>query len=145
MLRKIHSADGFPGVEDLLFGRRFRLFDAHAEMHLTGQAGAIIARRARGDLPCHAGWRRVDRPAAADGRASPGFKRPAVLAPWPIVAELPAREHVHGFDDIRYEERGAVGYLHFDFYNGALSPRRNAIDCAALMREPAGGRRESSC
>ncbi len=27
--------------------------------------------------------------------------------------------HVGG--EIRYEERGAVGYLHFDFYNGALS------------------------
>ena len=23
--------------------------------------------------------------------------------------------------EIHYEERGAVGYLHFDFYNGALS------------------------
>jgi len=32
VLRKIHCADGVPGVEDRLFERRFRLFDAHPEI-----------------------------------------------------------------------------------------------------------------
>ena len=45
VLRKIHSADGFPGVEDLLFNRRFRLFDAHPEARLAGRPGMLIARR----------------------------------------------------------------------------------------------------
>ncbi|MBM7093964.1 hydrogenase maturation protein, partial [Streptomyces sp. S12] len=27
----------------------------------------------------------------------------------------------HGYRQIRYREAGAVGYLHFDFYNGAMS------------------------
>ena len=34
ILRKLHAADGFPGVEDILLGRRFRLFDAHREERL---------------------------------------------------------------------------------------------------------------
>ena len=65
VLRKIHSADGFPGVEDLLFGHRFRLFDAHPESHLTGTPGALIARRHGAHLPRHARRRGVDRPVAA--------------------------------------------------------------------------------
>jgi putative two-component system protein, hydrogenase maturation factor HypX/HoxX len=118
VLRKIHSADGFPGLEDLLFGRRFKLFDAHAEMHLTGQAGAIIARRH--EAICRAtadGAVWIGQLQPMDG--DPSFKRPAVSALADVASSLP--ESAAGFDDIRYEELGPVGYLHFDFYNGALS------------------------
>ena len=45
VLRKIHSGDGFPGVEDALFDRRFRLFDARPETTLSGRPGTLIARR----------------------------------------------------------------------------------------------------
>ena len=45
VLRKIHSADGAPGVHDVLLERRFSLFDAHREPDLTGEPGALIARR----------------------------------------------------------------------------------------------------
>src|SRR5450756_94258 len=44
VLRKLHAADGFPGVEDMLFERRFRLFDGHREEHLAGRPGTLIAR-----------------------------------------------------------------------------------------------------
>jgi putative two-component system hydrogenase maturation factor HypX/HoxX len=119
VLRKIYSADGFPGVEDQLLGRRFRLFDAHAEMRMRGEAGAIIARhheaicRATAD---GAVWIAQLRPMDAD---KPGFKRPAVSALGDFANCLPECEG--DFADIRYEEIGSVGYLHFDFYNGALS------------------------
>ena len=36
----------------------------------------------------------------------------------PIDAPLPPG---HTYREIAYEERGGVGYLHFDFYNGAMS------------------------
>ena len=39
--------------------------------------------------------------------------------------------------EIRYEERGAVGYLHFDFYNGALS----TAQCERLRAAYARARR----
>jgi putative two-component system hydrogenase maturation factor HypX/HoxX len=128
VLRKIHSADGFPGVEDLLFNRRFRLFDAHPEERLAGPPGTVIARRH--DAICRATrdaavWIGELQPADAPHRS---FKRPAVLALGALAEALPRSEHdvvdgsgVPGYREIRYEERGAVAYLHFDFYNGALS------------------------
>jgi putative two-component system protein, hydrogenase maturation factor HypX/HoxX len=43
VLRKIRSADGFPGVKDELLGRELYLYDARAETNLHGEAGALIA------------------------------------------------------------------------------------------------------
>ena len=58
-------------------------------------------------------------------------------------APLPAE---HTFREIAYEEHGGVGYLHFDFYNGAMSTEQ----CRRLLRRlpstPArGARPRSSC
>ena len=127
VLRKIHSADGFPGVEDVLFNRRFRLFDAHPDMHLAGRPGEVIARRH--DAICRATldgavWIGQLQPVEGPPHS---FKRPAVLALGALADDLPRSEgdsnDTSGFagGEIRYEESGAVGYLHFDFYNGALS------------------------
>jgi putative two-component system hydrogenase maturation factor HypX/HoxX len=127
VLRKIHSADGFPGVEDVLFNRRFRLFDAHPDMHLAGRPGELIARRH--DAICRATldgavWIGQLQPVEGPPHS---FKRPAVLALGALADDLPRSEgdsnDTSGFarGEIRYEESGAVGYLHFDFYNGALS------------------------
>lgn len=135
VLRKIHSADGFPGVEDVLYGRRFRLFDACSEGRLTGAPGALIARR--GEAICRATrdgavWIGELQPM---GVAERGFKHPATLAlgtlaeglPWSAEGR-PEERDACGHGEIRYEERGALGYLYFDFYNGALSTQR----CARL-------------
>jgi putative two-component system hydrogenase maturation factor HypX/HoxX len=127
VLRKIHSADGFPGVEDVLFNWRFRLFDAHPDMHLAGRPGEVIARRH--DAICRATldgavWIGQLQPVEGPPHS---FKRPAVLALGALADDLPRSEgdsnDTSGFagGEIRYEESGAVGYLHFDFYNGALS------------------------
>jgi putative two-component system hydrogenase maturation factor HypX/HoxX len=135
VLRKIHSADGFPGVEDLLFDRCFRLFDAHAEGCLAGRSGMLIARRH--DAICRAtrdGAVWIGQLQPVEGRQR-SFKRPAVLALGTLADSLPRSDDTplaaSGFPDgseIRYEERGAVAYLHFDFYNGALS----AAQCERL-------------
>jgi putative two-component system hydrogenase maturation factor HypX/HoxX len=132
VLRKIHSADGVPGVEDRLFDRGFRLFDARPESHLAGPPGRVIARR-------HGSICRATRDGAVwIGQLQPidgprrSFKRPAVLALGSAADGLP-----HTDDDpaapgaaapagavdaeIRYQERALVGYVYFDFYNGALS------------------------
>jgi putative two-component system hydrogenase maturation factor HypX/HoxX len=131
VLRKIYSADGFPGVEDVLFDRRFRLFDAHPEGCLTGAPGTLIARR-------HNAICRATRDGAVwvgelqpVDTTRPTFKRSAVLALGAQAGALPCiqddpteQSDVRGDREIRYEERGAVGYLHFEFYNGALSTQR---------------------
>jgi putative two-component system protein, hydrogenase maturation factor HypX/HoxX len=128
VLRKIHSADGFPGVEDSLFGVSCRLFDACAEDTLRGEPGEIIARR----------YGAVCR-ATRDGavwighikKLVPGektFKLPATLVLHDRLGAVP--ESALAFDaspasqtykDIWYEEDAGVGYLHFDFYNGAMN------------------------
>jgi putative two-component system hydrogenase maturation factor HypX/HoxX len=128
VLRKIHSADGFPGVEDLLFNRRFRLFDAHPEGHFGGRPGMVIGRRH--DAICRATrdgavWIGQLQPVERSQRS---FKRPAALALGALAdglsnldGDVADASGVHGDSEIRYEECGAVGYLSFDFYNGALS------------------------
>jgi putative two-component system protein, hydrogenase maturation factor HypX/HoxX len=130
VLRKIHSADGFPGVEDELFERRFRLFDAVADRRLAGIPGRLIARR-------HGAICRATRDGAVwIGQLQPvegavrSFKRPAALALGTLADTLPdgGADGPDPDADIRYEERGAVGYLHFGFYNGAIS----AIQCERL-------------
>jgi putative two-component system hydrogenase maturation factor HypX/HoxX len=120
VLRKIDAADGFPGVEDRLLNRRFRLFDAHPETLLTGKPGSLIARR-HGAI-CRATldgaiWIGQLQPTEVAHR---GFKQPAVLALGSLADALPELDD-HPAGEIRYEECGAVGRLHFDFYNGALS------------------------
>jgi len=128
VLRKIHSADGFPGVEDILFGRRFKLFDARSETQLAGRAGEIVARR--NEAICRATrdgavWIGQLQSVEAVQRS---FKRPAVLALGTLADSLPRSERdptgANGFagdGEIRYEEHGLVGYVYFDFYNGGLS------------------------
>ena len=46
VLRKIHAAEGHPGVLDDIQGVAFHLFGAHRERALRGQPGEIIATRA---------------------------------------------------------------------------------------------------
>jgi len=56
--------------------------------------------------------------AVATADADAAFKLPVALAfprEWAALPALP------GDDEIRYEQHGAVGVLHFDFYNGAMS------------------------
>jgi putative two-component system hydrogenase maturation factor HypX/HoxX len=143
VLRKIHSADGSPGVEDVLFGRRFRLFDAHPECQLAGRPGMLIARRH--DAICRATrdgavWIGQLRPVEG---SQPSFKRPAAFAlgaaadGLPSVDGDPTDETGSGSGEILYQECGAVGYLHFDFYNGALS----TAQCERLRAAYARARR----
>jgi putative two-component system hydrogenase maturation factor HypX/HoxX len=130
VLRKINAADGVPGVHDALFGESCQLFDAQRIDGLRGQPGALLGRAGSAVLR-----------ATADGAISIGhvlrpqharpFKLPAAVAFADAVAALPQIDGAPG-SDIRYEEEGAVGYLHFDFYNGAMSSAQCAQLIAAL-------------
>ncbi len=127
VLRKLRGADGSPGVLDQLFEQSLYLFDAHPEDELRGEAGALVARRdgalcrATRDGAVWIGHVR-DR-ATAQGRA---FKLPATVRFRDQVRDLPEVPLVpwegvgrRTYQEIRYRERAGVGYLSFDFYNGA--------------------------
>jgi len=127
VLRKIDAADGFPGVADALFGEPCHLFDACREARLTGEPGAVIARRetalARATVD-GAVW-------IGHVKRRDGIKLPATLAfaaEVAGVAEAPlpgwfAADHAT-WQDIRYVEVNEVGFLHFEFYNGAMGTRQ---------------------
>ena len=124
VLRKIRAADGFPGVADSLFDQPCHLFDAWPEATLRGTPGTLIARRETAVLR-----------ATVDGavwighaRQPDGIKLPASRAFVAEAAALPQapldnwwRIDRPTWQDIAYEEVGAVGFLHFEFYNGAMS------------------------
>jgi putative two-component system hydrogenase maturation factor HypX/HoxX len=127
IVRKLHAADGSPGVADTLFGVGCHLYDAHAEplahrqlpgTPLAQRDGAVLCATRDGGV-----WighvRRSDR---ADS-----FKLPAMLAfadeaaTLPQYVPAPGPNASRGWREVRYEAQGEVGYLHFDFYNGAMS------------------------
>ncbi|MCM8613990.1 hydrogenase maturation protein [Accumulibacter sp.] len=135
VLARLHAADGFPGVADELFGEPCLLFDAWPEDILRGgPAGAVIAWRETAILRATvdgAVWighvRRCTPPDSLKLPAAEVFAtqlagiREAPLSASPAACwAAPHRT----WQDIRYEEADDVGFLHFEFYNGAMSSRQ---------------------
>ncbi|MDD5240222.1 MAG: hydrogenase maturation protein [Sulfuricella sp.] len=160
VLRKIRSADGFPGVLDEVLGLPCYLYDAHPAEGLRGTPGEVIAHnngaicRATTNGAVWIGHLKEKR----DGELA--FKLPAAmvlgdrLASVPEVADLPPPFDKGGLGgisqpppssatnqippnpplskggiasswrDIRYEEKNSIGFLHFDFYNGAMGTQQ---------------------
>jgi len=129
ILRKIHCADSFPGVLDTVLGMPCYLYGAHEDDVLRGTPGKILGTRygaicrATGDGSI---WITHLKQKGPDGE--PSFKLPAaqVLGDrLSYVPEIPVAMdflyHGRTYREIWYEERQEVGYLHFDFYNGAMS------------------------
>ena len=120
--RRIRAAEGHPGVLDAIGGAQFHLFGAHGEGELAGRPGEIVAKR--DGAICRA---TVDEAVWITHLKRPdGFKLPATraleLAGVALdVPEIPARSTGQTYRELRYEEHAGVGYLHFDFYNGAMS------------------------
>jgi putative two-component system protein, hydrogenase maturation factor HypX/HoxX len=130
VLRKIHAADGSPGVRTELLGQAVHLFGAHEEGTIRGTApGAIIAQRDGAILLATvdgAVWvthlRRV-----ATGE-EPELKLPAAQVLGAALADVPestiaidAPDAGPTWREIRYEQHADVGVLHFEFHNGAMS------------------------
>ena len=151
VLRKLRAADGYPGLEHVLLGQRYRLFDAHLAGAAMAPAqgspipGSVLGRGSgRGDpdaicLATRDGAVWIGQLQAMQGTDLPGFKQAAVQALGSRahgLASLPALTGTvaNQWPDIRYEESGAVGYLFFDFYNGALGTTQCARLRAAYQR-----------
>ena len=141
VLKKIYAADGFPGVLDMLYGSPYYLFDACAETELRGNPGTVIARR-NGAI-CRA---------TVDGAVwighlkrksdtEPTLKLPATVVLQEQLADVPemppeslltrCHDGHTTYRDIWFEQKNQVGYLHFAFYNGAMS----STQCERLRAE----------
>ncbi len=114
VLRKIRSGDSQPGVLDTLFGQPCRLFDVHLDS-AAGAPGQLLGRR--GTALVRATVDGAVRIGQVRGTQVEAIKLPATRA----FAEAAALPELAGEgDEIHYDETGAVGYLHFAFYNGAM-------------------------
>lgn len=112
VLAKIHASDGFPGVRDALFGQPCHLFDARSYL-ASGSPGELLGRAGEGVVR-----------ATLDGavwmghvKREGGIKLACALA-FPEMTALPELDVDD--DAMGYHEHGDVGYLRFDFYNGAM-------------------------
>ena len=128
VLRKINAADGFPGVADTLFGEACHIFDGWPEAELRGvsdaRPGELLARRETAVL------RKTSDGALWIGHAkrAGGIKLPVTLAfaaESAALSEAPLADWWRAagatWQDIGYEESDGAGFLHFEFYNGAMS------------------------
>jgi putative two-component system hydrogenase maturation factor HypX/HoxX len=121
VLTKIRSGDGNPGVRDQMFDRTVHLYNAKPAAGLNGPPGAVLARSgpaiARATIDGAVWIGHLREPAGEHP-----FKLPATQVLAREVAGLPAVpvDTADGFGEIAYGEAGAVGILHFDFYNGAM-------------------------
>jgi putative two-component system hydrogenase maturation factor HypX/HoxX len=133
IVRRVRAADSSPGVLTSLLGQPVYVYGAHVEDLLRGPAGQVIAQRHGAvcvGTSDGAVWF-THAKARAAGHRHAGIKLPAaqVLQPWlrhvpHSYVALQTRVAHRTFRDIQYWEDAHVGYLAFDFYNGAMSTRQ---------------------
>ncbi|POX55058.1 hydrogenase maturation protein [Streptomyces sp. Ru71] len=130
VLRKLRGADSQPGVRDTLLGQELFLHGGYPEDALRGRPGELLA--TRHGAVCRATrdgavWIPELRPRRVSGDPHP-FRRPATdvlgdrlrgVPEVPVPLELPAQRRT--WADIRYRQRGDVGFLTFSFPGGAMS------------------------
>lgn len=133
ILNKINATDSRSGVAETLFGEKYYLCGAHEDSILNGDhAGDIIAQR-NGAI-CFATFdgavwvSHLKKKNPDPLQPSKNLKLPAAMllqGKLEDVTESPAdflcQEGGKTFREIWYEESNMVGYLHFDFHNGAMS------------------------
>lgn len=132
VMRKVRAAEGHPGVLDVVGEAEFFLFGSHSEGEMHGDPGEIVAQRdgaiCRATADGAVWISHLKRRGTPDGLP---FKLPATraleLAGQPCRApEIPVACDETSPDggtyrEIAYEQHAGVGYLQFDFYNGAMS------------------------
>ncbi|MGH8276834.1 MAG: enoyl-CoA hydratase-related protein, partial [Steroidobacteraceae bacterium] len=146
IVRKIRAADSAPGVLGTLLGKFCFLYGAHEEERLNGPPGQVLARRDGAicigtidgavwisHLKARAEAQEVISLASpcigyADLCPAAGIKLPAAQVLGPLLAGVPeaplpldAPAGHRTFREIVYTEEDQIGYLSFDFYNGAMS------------------------
>ncbi len=129
VVRKLRASSGQPGIPDHILGLSARLHDPWPEGTLRGLPGEVIARR--GGAICRATidgavWITAITPDPAPGTRR--FKIPATLALAERlngIPEQPIEDGTEGdpktFREISYRETNGVGWLSFEFLNGAMS------------------------
>jgi len=126
IIKKIQSADSEPGVIINLFDTDYFCYGAHLETTLKGKPGQIVAQRNHAICIATADaaiWLTHLKAVNEDS-----IKLPVMIAMKGSTKEIPVSE-INPFEnisdatwqDIRFKQENDIGYLHFHFYNGAMS------------------------
>ena len=124
IMKKVNASDNHPGVRDSLLGIEVYLYGAHIEGALKGKPKEILAKR-NGAICLGT----VDGAIWISHLKEPHrFKLPATYI---LKSRLKGiKEHriplyvdpsLKTFKEITFVQEGRIGYLGFDFYNGAMS------------------------
>ncbi len=123
IIRKIRAADSSPGVKIKLFGKSYFAYGVHRESEMKGDIGAVLGQR---NLAiCIATSDAAVWITHLKSIEKSSIKLPATIALGenniPKV-KLSPFEFINGetWQEIRFVQDGNIGYLHFDFYNGAM-------------------------
>lgn len=126
ILTKINAADSSPGVLALILEEEYYVYGAHFESVLTGSPGDIIGQR--DDAICIACQDAAIWLTHLKSSSLKAIKVPATLAlkekkgTIPMLLSSPFNETQYtGWQEIKFIQKGEIGYLYFDFYNGAMS------------------------
>ncbi len=125
IVKKIHAADSSPGVLVELFEEEYFAYGAWKEEKLKGKPGEIIAQRNKAVCV-----------GTGDGavwithlkkNVEQSIKLPATIALGEKATHISLNEispfeqvPYHTWREIVFEQEGDIGYLYFDFYNGAM-------------------------
>jgi putative two-component system hydrogenase maturation factor HypX/HoxX len=145
ILKKVYAGDSAPGVVDTICGEEYYVYGVHEENQLQGSTpGEIIAHR-HGAI-CRAAidgavW--ISHLKKKNITKAPLYKRffgqnrvydyklPATRVLGELVSDAPEsaidllyKGMEKTFREIWYEEENEVGYLHFDFHNGAMDTQQ---------------------
>jgi len=125
-IRNIRAADSDPGVLTQINNKNFFCYGAHFESELKGKPGSILAQR--NNAVCIATKNNAIWLSHLKSLEPKSVKLPAIIALSNLANDIPVSK-LSPFDisegktwqEIRFEQDDEIGYLHFDFYNGAMS------------------------
>ena len=126
ILNKINASDSEPGALCEISGTEYFCFGAVEEKELKGYPGECLAQRdsaiciATNDSAI---WIRC-----LKNTREGSIKLPATVVldkeiniPTSSIEIIDNEAHLTTFSELKYQEENEVGYLYFDFYNGAMS------------------------
>ena len=136
IIRKINAADSYPGAVCTILDNEYFCYGAVEEGMLKGEPGEILAQRYHAVCIAtkdSAVWLRC-----LKKNEEGAIKLPAAIVLGEEAKNIPQSllnifeddNYVKTFREIKYEEANDVGYIYFDFYNGAMSTEQ----CSRLQQ-----------
>ena len=129
IIRKINAADSSPGVQIKLYQKLFYAYGGHKELRLKGKAGEVLAQRDQ--AICVATKNAAVWITHLKDTKEGSIKLPATLALGHLASNvsLSSASLFEGYDgetwqEIFFHQEEHIGYLHFNFYNGAMSTQQ---------------------